>query len=134
MASSGDETPARQTWSRRGRGRQVDRPYTWDEYIRFALIDSPGYRLQGRGIGDWLLKNIPEWCTNDALESRISMTLSAHDAMKGKRLWNRKKRQDSDRDTIGKGDWYVLERRLVEDQPRWDPVLKRAVSPFARTQ
>ncbi|KAK4575213.1 hypothetical protein LTR86_001065 [Recurvomyces mirabilis] len=134
MASSGDETPARQTWSRRGRGRQVDRPYTWDEYIRFALIDSPGYRLQGRGICDWLLKNIPEWCTNDALESRISMTLSAHDAMKGKRLWNRKKRQDSDKGTIGKGDWYVLETRLVEDQPRWDPVLKRAVSPFAQTE
>ncbi|KAK5116670.1 hypothetical protein LTR62_007344 [Meristemomyces frigidus] len=102
--------------------------YTWDQMICFALREAPGYRLQARGMESWLKQNFVQCLGFDMALRRIQMTLSAHDS-KGKRLWSRVKFQDQDTGQLGRGDWYVLDKRMIASQPRWDPVLKRAVFP-----
>lgn len=96
-----------------------------------AMCEADRYRLQAKGVCQWIADNIPGYVLGeDEWELRIPMILSHYDVKgHGKHTWTKQELKPGDKGAIGPGAWYVLKPDIVQSHPRWDPMLKRAVSP-----
>lgn len=119
-----------------GLGDSWERPIaTYGRLIGMALCDAPDGRLQQRGICHWIAANIPDYTLGvSAWENGISVTLGAHAGDKGRHIYKQTPWRTDESDEHGKGGWYQLQSRFIDKHERWDPVLKKPVSPSQEWQ
>ncbi|KAK5114947.1 hypothetical protein LTR85_009985 [Meristemomyces frigidus] len=114
-----------------GLGNATKRPEgTYLRLIGMALCEAPNHRLQMRGLQRWIHSNIPgyDWDVGK-WRNGISTTVSAHTGDKGKRWFKIITWKDGDSEEYGKSQWAQLRPDVAETHERWDPVLKKPVSP-----
>ncbi|KAK6396673.1 hypothetical protein LTR65_008571 [Meristemomyces frigidus] len=105
-------------------------PGTNIRLIGMALCEAPDHRLQIRGIHHWIANNIPNYDLSvSKWKMVIAATVSSHGGDKGKRMFNSVAWVDGDSEEYGKGQWTQLQPGFAGTHERWDPVLKKPVSP-----
>jgi len=117
---------------REGLGNSLQRPVgTYNRLITMALHDTVGHRLQARAIVQWIADNIPDYSRGKGIwENGVKASLSMRRGPKGPRIWPPVEKPQECRDTDDRdADWYGLPPDMVDTVERWDPVLKRPVSP-----
>jgi hypothetical protein len=119
------------TMKKRGRGRPSrpsgEGPPPVVKAIGMALCEIQP--AQPRRICSWIAENVPGYDSAEALAATVSATVSLNEGVRGKKLFKSRKWQPNDETEYGKGSWVELQPEVLKWHERWDPVLKRPVSP-----
>ncbi|KAF2166830.1 hypothetical protein M409DRAFT_54610 [Zasmidium cellare ATCC 36951] len=111
-------------------GNSFKRPKkTYQRLIGMALLSAPNYRLQGKGIVEWISNNVPDYDENNGKWANgIKATLRLNATGKsGKIICTQVDWAEGDDGEPGK-DWWVLKPDVKDTLDRWDHDLQRPLS------